>query len=354
MALEHRASRPAIGGNSLLTTIRQLLGVSSSSARHDQEDSIRAAIISAVVSTEVGAQNGTNKTASLTFSRPPHDVTEYIKRRLPYPDDTSGFSDIFRCVLDKPGEPMKTVAVKAFKVPGIGRSPEVLQTHAKKLRGEIHIWSRLDHPNVLRLYGIADGFSHLPALVSQWAENGTLTQYLEGPGRDISKDERTLILVRVAKALHYIHSEHVVHGDLTGSNILINGDGQPLISDFGLSSILREYDETSYFHSGKPGALRWAAPELLAQSPESPPTIQSDVYSFGCVMLLTLSGQVPYNEIRDIHLAYAKINGIRPRRPTGLPIEDAHWNMIEVCTDSTPNNRPVLPDIIDYLARQRA
>ncbi|KIK77311.1 hypothetical protein PAXRUDRAFT_835030 [Paxillus rubicundulus Ve08.2h10] len=138
-------------------------------------------------------QRPRTSTSNLTFSRSLPDLTKYIKKKTLYQYDTSGFTDIYECVLVKPREPMKTVSVKAFKVPGIGRSPEVLQTHAKKLRAEVHIWSRLDHPNVLRLYGIADGFSHLPALVSQWAENGTLTQYLEGPGRDISKDERTLI-----------------------------------------------------------------------------------------------------------------------------------------------------------------
>ncbi|KIJ10213.1 hypothetical protein PAXINDRAFT_172219 [Paxillus involutus ATCC 200175] len=248
---------------------------------------------------------------------------------------------------------MESVAVKVLKVPGIGRRPESLQNYAKKLRAEIHIWSRLSHPNVLRLYGIADGFSHLPALVSQWAENGTLTQYLEDPGRDISKGKRISILVRVAEALHYIHSEHVVHGDLTGSNILIDGDGQPLISDFGLSSILREYNETSYFHSGRPGAPRWAAPELFAE-PAGFPTIECDVYSYGCVMLLTLSGKVPYSEIRDFHVPYAKITGIRPQRPVNLPIEEALWVMIERCTDATPEFRPALPDIISYLSRQQA
>ncbi|KIK92683.1 hypothetical protein PAXRUDRAFT_560886 [Paxillus rubicundulus Ve08.2h10] len=133
---------------------------------------------------------------------------------------------------------------------------------------------------------MTDGFARLPALVSPWVENGTLTNYLEGPGREISKGARTYILVNVGEALDYIHSQHVVHGDLTGSNVLINGDGQPLISDFGLSSILEEFNKTTYFKSHRTGAIRWVAPELLGEVVSSPkPSVKSDIYSYGCVML---------------------------------------------------------------------
>ncbi|KIK92684.1 hypothetical protein PAXRUDRAFT_146756 [Paxillus rubicundulus Ve08.2h10] len=219
-------------------------------------------------------------------------------------------------------------------------------------KAEVHIWIRLDHPNVLKLYGIADGFARLPALVSPWVENGTLTRYLEGPGQEISKGARISILVKVGAALEYIHSQHVVHGDLTGSNVLIKGDGQPLISDFGLSSILKDYDETSYFKSHKPNAFRWVAPELFALETSPTPSVQSDIYSYGCVMLHTLSGMIPYSEIRDFHVPQTKINGRYPQRPMDLPIEEVHWAMIKTCLDATPRNRPRLPDVISFFKRQ--
>ncbi|KAF8835363.1 kinase-like protein [Paxillus ammoniavirescens] len=355
MAQQQEAPLPAAGGRSFLTVIRQLLGFPlPGPIGHEEEEHLRAEIISAAVSTEVVEQTGTNNTVTLTFSRAPNDVTEHIKGKGLYADDTSGgFSDVYKCVLDKPGEPRAVVAVKALR---IGTSDaKALQSRGKKLRGEVHIWIRLDHPNVLKLYGIADGFAFLPALVSPWVEKGTLTKYLEGPGREISKEERISILIKVGKALHYIHSvpHHVVHGDLTGSNILINGEGQPLISDFGLASILEEYNETSYFKSHRPGSIRWVAPELLGELEKSPqPTIESDAYSYGCVMLHTLSGKVPYSEIRDIGVPYAKVTGVRPQRPTDLPVEAAHWEMIEHCLDNTPGNRPKLPDIIGFFGSE--
>ncbi|KIJ10212.1 hypothetical protein PAXINDRAFT_16780 [Paxillus involutus ATCC 200175] len=288
-----------------------------------------------------------NGTPNLTFSRPLPDVTKHIKKKTLYQYDTIGFTDIYRCVLRKPGEPRKTVAVKVFKVPGIGRSPEVLKMHAQKLRAEVHIWSRLSHPNVSSLFGTADGFSHLPALVSQWAENGTLTQYLEDPGRDISKGKRISILVRVAEALHYIHSEphHVVHGDLTGSNILINGDGQPLISDFTLSSIFAWRSPLSNFQSCAPASFRWTAPELLEQV-EKEPSFESDIYSYGCVMLHTMSGQIPYGKMRDIRVLVEKMDGRRPQIPMHPPIEGRH--SYETTTPGVDS--PVCPASVATLA----
>ncbi|KIJ12519.1 hypothetical protein PAXINDRAFT_82664, partial [Paxillus involutus ATCC 200175] len=139
------------------------------------------------------------------------------------------------------------------------------------------------------------------------------------------------------------------------SNILIDGDGQPLVTDFGLASILEGYNETSYFKSHRPGSIRWVAPELLGELEEShKPSIESDVYSYGCVMLHALSGKIPYSESQEYHIPYAKVNNIRPQRPTDLPIQNIDWLTIERCLDATPGNRPELPDMIGFLQSGQA
>ncbi|KIJ10817.1 hypothetical protein PAXINDRAFT_16214 [Paxillus involutus ATCC 200175] len=344
--MSRRPRGPPPPASPFASLVRQLLDSLQS------EEALRSEIISAAVSTSV-EQGPVRRDGSvtLTFSQSPNDVTQYITGKRSYADDTSGgFSDVYKCVFEKPGEPRAAVAVKAIR---LGTSDAtVLQDRGDKLRGEVHIWIRLNHPNVLKLHGIADGFAPLPALVSPWVKNGTLTRYLGGAGQQMPTAYRIHILVKVAEALHYIHSKRVVHGDLTSSNILINDEGQPLISDFGLSSILEEYNETSYFKSNRPGSIRWVAPELLKASPK--PSIQSDVYSYGCVILHTLSGKVPYSEMRDISVPAAKMNGIRPQKPKNVQIERSHWDLIENCLHATPGDRPPLPDIIGFLKRVRA
>ncbi|KAJ8582916.1 kinase-like protein, partial [Rhizopogon salebrosus TDB-379] len=83
----------------------------------------------------------------------------------------------------------------------------------------------------------------------------------------------------------------VIHGDLTGSNVLIHADGTACLADFGLSLLYSEdvgvtqASWTSLLH----GNIRWLAPELLEPSGNDMPvrpSKHSDVYSFGGIMLL--------------------------------------------------------------------
>ncbi|KIK94596.1 hypothetical protein PAXRUDRAFT_439517 [Paxillus rubicundulus Ve08.2h10] len=337
---------PTASGRSLLAATREPFG--SLPVEHKDKQKVKGRTLSAVVSeSQQDDLFRVDGSMILTFSRPSHDVTAYIKQKGRYPAKVGRISDVYKCVLEKPGEPGAVVAVKAHRA-GFNDA-NAIQECGKKLKGEVYIWIRLDHPNVLKLCGIANGFGPLPALVSPWMENGDLTEYLEGPGRNISREGRISILVKVGEALHYIHSapHHVVHGNLTGFNILIDNEGQPLISNFELSCILEEYNTTSYFKSHRLGSIQWAAPELLEEPPKF--SIESDVYSYGCTMLHALSGQVPYTELRDIRIPYAKLNGSPPLRPTDHPIEDSHWELIGHCLDAIPSRRPKLPDVLALL-----
>jgi serine/threonine protein kinase len=98
----------------------------------------------------------------------------------------------------------------------------------------------------------------------------------------------------------------VVHGDLTGvrsiihsisyilmtscnkTNVLIDGDRKAYLADFGLSGTFKKLTGLTYLAklTGHPGAVRWAAPELLSgEESASVATTQSDMYSFGNIML---------------------------------------------------------------------
>lgn len=85
----------------------------------------------------------------------------------------------------------------------------------------------------------------------------------------------------------------MVHGDLTGANILVADDGSACLCDFGLSSITAEFQGTSYMTSTMGGNVRWQAPELLLVAEGRmvhKVNTHSDVYSYGSV---TLEVRVP-------------------------------------------------------------
>ncbi|KAF9219413.1 kinase-like protein [Gyrodon lividus] len=158
----------------------------------------------------------------------------------------------------------------------------------------------------------------------------------------------------VALGLQYLHSRSVVHGDLSGVrglvcidlghtyttnmqlNVLIHGNGRAFIADFGLSTLLTELGGSTFATSFQArGTLRWAAPELLdLQSEEDSlqvvPTPQSDVYSFGGVMLQVLTGKVPYHYYsHDEWVLVAISKGETPKRPNQALVTDRRWTFTQ-------------------------
>lgn len=78
-----------------------------------------------------------------------------------------------------------------------------------------------------------------------------------------------------------VHNEGIVHGDLTGANVLIGDNGAARLVDFGLSTIQAEFQGTSFITSTVGGAMRYRAPELL-------PAIEADVHDVFKPILTTM------------------------------------------------------------------
>ncbi|KAF8838108.1 kinase-like protein [Paxillus ammoniavirescens] len=198
------------------------------------------------------------------------------------------------------------------------------------------------------------GFGRFPAMVCPWLKDGTLSSYLERWDDSLTTGQRLVLLGDVAAGLQYLHSRSVVHGDLSGSNVLIHGNGRACIADFGLSTLLTELGGSTFATSFQArGTLRWAAPELLdleiPENDDNPPKVfptpESDVYSFGGIMLQVLSGKVPYHYYsREAQVVHAVSKGETPKRPSGELTSDARWNFIERCwasVDSRPSDEEI-------------
>ena len=151
----------------------------------------------------------------------------------------------------------------------------------------------------------------------------------------------------VAEGLAYLHISSVIHGDLTGSNVLLTNDLKAQLCDFGLSTVVMQSDSQTpgSFTSGLGGAVRWADSALFAglhtaseddEWHPPPLTYKSDVYSLGSVILEVgfvlqsstshplpelspqiLSGRQPYHYIAtDAQVVIELHKGNKPRRRT--------------------------------------
>jgi len=128
------------------------------------------------------------------------------------------------------------------------------------------------------------------------------------------------------------------------------------LSDFGLSVVVVEFMASSNYTSVFSGTVRWIAPELVAVPDEEDtitiPTTQSDIYSFGCVMLHGLTGKSPFSEYkRDAQVVVAIALGKKPLRPKLPAIADHHWAFIMNCW-SIKDCRPSAQQVDAYIKEQ--
>ncbi|KAG2092788.1 kinase-like protein [Suillus discolor] len=213
-------------------------------------------------------------------------------------------------------------------------------------------WKLLRHDNILSLCRITYGFGPVPAIVSPWMSNGSLSTYLDEHYDGLSGAHKFGLLADVAAGLQYLHSNEMAHADLTGSNVLINSDGRALL-DYGLLTTCSDLNGTSYIRSN----VRWAAPELFevshAKDASSSPKLESDIYSFGCITYQVLSGKRPYYNIcSDNKVVVAILKGVKPKRPDIPAIADRHWNFIEQCWVES-SQRPPIADVRDLMCHYR-
>ncbi|KAL5530598.1 hypothetical protein ACEPAF_6856 [Sanghuangporus sanghuang] len=278
---------------------------------------------------------------------PVPDLSNLIRRLTDFPSSCGGFADIFMGEWNKTRRLKQKVAIKVLRPHALNPKEKTISERINKmLRAEIRVWHGLDHPNIVRLLGTCKGFSPYSSMILPWFANGSLSSFLH-KHKSLIYGERLRLIREVASGLAYLHSHAIIHGDLTGANVLIDNDHRACLSDFGLSVLARDFDlpSMSRFTSGVGGSVRWTAPELYTFEGATPPrlTLHSDVYSFGSVAYEIISGEMPYSGIQnemEVLLNYV-VAGTPPERPTGgNTVEDEHWDAISRCWAKEPQTRP--------------
>ncbi|KAG2143611.1 kinase-like domain-containing protein [Suillus clintonianus] len=216
------------------------------------------------------------------------NLTEYITKDGDWPVTRGGFGEIWKCTYSIDRRLIK-VAVKSLQVYAADQLGPAKSKKTKRITRELRICANLKHENILPVYGYTYGFGPYIAIVSPWAENGSLTAYLERVGADLTLVRRFQILRDIIAGLQYLHVNSVIHGDFSGPNVLIHGDGTACVADFGLSLMYSEDKSASQasWTSTLKGNMRWMAPELLEDREDGSqvrPSEQSDMYSFGGIM----------------------------------------------------------------------
>ncbi len=159
-----------------------------------------------------------------------------------------------------------------------------------RFRREAQAAASLDHPNILPIFEVSESEDGLPFFSMKFAPGGTLQQV--APALRKEPRQGVALVAKVARAVQYAHSRGILHRDLKPGNILLDGLGEPLVSDFGLAKWLDTTSDLTRTLTifGTPGYI---APEQAGSSvAELKPS--SDVYSLGAILFELLAGRPPF------------------------------------------------------------
>ena len=184
----------------------------------------------------------------------------------------------------------------------------------RRFRAEAEAAARLDHPNIVPIYEVGEQDGR-PFFSMKLMEGGTLSERLSTGGSGLDARQAAVLLAKIARAVHHAHQRAVLHRDLKPGNILLDQQGEPHVSDFGLAKCLDSTD--GFTMSGTMlGSPSYMSPEQAAGHANQL-TTASDIYSIGALLYQLLTGRPPFEAATPL-ATLEKVTRQEPRPPRAL------------------------------------
>ncbi len=231
-------------------------------------------------------------------------------------------------IIEPLGEGGMAAVYKAFQ-PNVERyvALKVLPRHlaqsnefVSRFKREASMLAQLQHPHILPVfdYGETNGLTYIamPLLKS-----GTLSQRLQGEPLPSETVDKTI--TQLSSALDYAHSHGIIHRDIKPSNVLLDEQGNCLLTDFGIAKMVEGQDKLTSTGSiiGTPAYM---SPE---QGADKTLDHRSDIYSLGIILFEMLTGRVPFKAetpvavvVKHIHSPLPLPRSLNPNLPEGVEL----------------------------------
>ena len=232
-------------------------------------------------------------------------------------------------VLDRP------VAIKVLR-PDLGETDI-----GARFRREGRTAAKLSHPNIVQVYDAGEGEidgRETSYIVMEYVPGGDLKELIDRlgtlSGRDLTE------LSGVAAGLAHAHERGIIHRDIKPHNVLVDENGRPKLTDFGIA---RALDATTTTRTGSYlGTALYSSPEQLQGSPVTP---KSDVYSLGVSLYHAATGRPPFVgspiEVANQHVSKEP----DPPRELNGAISGSLQTLILDCLKKDPDSRPTADEV---------
>ncbi|XP_019450366.1 PREDICTED: probably inactive leucine-rich repeat receptor-like protein kinase IMK2 isoform X1 [Lupinus angustifolius] len=230
----------------------------------------------------------------------------------------------------------------------------------KEFETEAASLGKIRHQNLLALRAYYLGPKGEKLLVFDYMTKGSLASFLHarGPETVIEWPTRMNIAIGITHGLYHLHKEeNIVHGNLTSSNILLDEQTNPHITDFGLSRLMTTSASTNIIATA--GNLGYNPPEL---SKTKKPNQKSDVYSLGVIILELLTGKPPGETSNGMELPQWVASIVKEEWTNEVfdlelmrdatTITDELLNTLKLalhCVDPSPSARPDIQQVLHQL-----
>lgn len=260
---------------------------------------------------------------------------------------SGGMADVYFAMHEELHRP---AAIKVLRP-----SLAVDQSNLQRFMQEARAAASLVHPNIVQVYDVGqkdDVGNHKSVhyIAQEYVAGTNLRQYVEQHGT-LSFRAALSVLLQTLAALKKSSSAGIVHRDIKPENILLTGDGDVKVTDFGLARLL--HDDPQLTRAGTTlGTPMYMSPEQLQDGEVD---VRSDLYSLGVTMFHMLAGKPPFSgetplalAMQHVQAAPPRLNDIRPDVPKPLA------RLVDRLLAKLPQDRFCSPDeVLDFLRAER-